>query len=141
MSARKLLPQPVCDRREIRDYYDAPHEECHKGVDGRRVAAPVESAARFSSLTENNAMFIVGLQMANTRFRIIVPVQKARIIRSRCVSSSTVVTKRIKNRKQCIAYILGGFFPWCVNLVPFNRLNVHSRTPFLYLWWNNPLHS
>ena len=42
-------------------------------LDGRRVAAPAKSAARFPSLTENDAMFFVGLRTANTRFRIIVP--------------------------------------------------------------------
>ena len=88
-SARKLLPQRACDRRETRDYYEAPYGECHKGVDGRRVAPPVESAARFPSLTENDAMFFVGLRTANTRFRIIVTLQKARIRRSRYLASST----------------------------------------------------
>ena len=86
MSARKLLPQRECDRRETRDYYGAPHGECHKGVDGRRVAAPVESAARFPSLTENDAMFFVGLRTANTRFRIIVTLQRAKR-RSRVLAS------------------------------------------------------
>ena len=89
LSARKLLLQHVCDRCETQDYYGAPHWECHKGVDRRRVAAPVESVARFPSLTENDAMSFVGLQTANTRFWIIVPLQKARIRRSRYLASST----------------------------------------------------
>ena len=59
------------------DYYGAPHGKCHKGVDRRRVTAPVESAARFPTLTDNDTMFYVGLWTANTRFWIIVPLQKA----------------------------------------------------------------
>ena len=75
LSAHKLLPQRDCDRRETRNYYGAPLGECHKGLDGRRVAAPVENASRFPSLTKNDAMLFVGLRTANTRFRIIVPLQ------------------------------------------------------------------
>ena len=56
----KLLPQCVCDRRETRDYYGPRHGACCKGVGGRSVAAPEESAARILSLTENDAMFFVG---------------------------------------------------------------------------------
>ena len=61
LSVRKLLLQRECDRLETRDYCGAPHRECHKGVDGRRDAAPEESAARFPSWTEKDAMFLVGL--------------------------------------------------------------------------------
>ena len=38
LSACKLLLQHACDRRETWDFYRVPHGECHKGVDGRRVA-------------------------------------------------------------------------------------------------------
>ena len=78
LSARKLLPQRACDRRETWDYYGAPHGECHKGVDRRRVAVPVENAVRLPSLTENYTMFFAGLRTANTRFRIIVTLQRAK---------------------------------------------------------------
>ena len=59
------------DRRETPDYNGGPHGVCHKGVDGRRVAAPEESAARILSLTENFAMFWLdyGCYAMNTRFR------------------------------------------------------------------------
>ena len=43
---------------------------CHKGVDGRLVTTPEESAARIPSLTENNAMFFMGLRSAITRFHL-----------------------------------------------------------------------
>ena len=89
LSVRKLLPQRSYDRRETRDYYGTPHGACRKGVDGRRDAAPEESAARFPYWTDKDAMFFVGLRMANTRFRIIVTLQKARIRRSRYLASST----------------------------------------------------
>ena len=49
-----------CDRRETRDYYGPGHGACCKGVDGRRVAMPEESVARFPSSTENDAMFYCG---------------------------------------------------------------------------------
>ena len=75
LSVRKLLPQRARDRRETRDYYGAPHGACRKGVDGRRVAAPEESAARIPCWTGKDAMFFAGLRTANTRFRIIVTLQ------------------------------------------------------------------
>ena len=62
LSVRKLLPQRACDRRETWDYYGPRHGACRKGVDGRRVAAPEESAARIPSLTEKDAMFFMGLR-------------------------------------------------------------------------------
>ena len=70
LSVRKLLPQRACDRRETRDYYGAPHGACREGVDGRRDAASEESAARFPSWTEKDAMFFVGLRTLDTRFRV-----------------------------------------------------------------------
>ena len=72
LSVRKLLPQRACDRREARDYYGSRHGACRKGVDRRRVAG------RFPSLTEDDAMFFVSLWMANTRFQIIVTLQRAK---------------------------------------------------------------
>ena len=56
-SVRSTLPQCACDRRETRNYNRGLHGACHKGVDGRRVAAPKESAGRIPSLTENDIMF------------------------------------------------------------------------------------
>ena len=66
----------MCDQRETREYYGAPHGVCHKGVDGRRFAASEKSAAGIPSLTEKDAMFFVGLWTANTGFRIIVMLLK-----------------------------------------------------------------
>ena len=68
LSVRKVLPWRECDRQETRDYYGAPYGLCRKGVDGRREAASEESAAQFSCWTDKDAMFSVGLRMANTRF-------------------------------------------------------------------------
>ena len=87
LSARKLLPQRACDRRETRDYSGAPHGGCHKGVDGRQLAAPAKSTARFPSLTENDAMIFIGLRTANTRFWIIKNVQQLRNSRRSKVDS------------------------------------------------------
>ena len=129
MSARKLLPQRACDRRETRDYYGAPHGECHKGVDGRRVAAPVESAARFPSLTENDAMFFVGLRTTNTRFRIIVTLQRRSRYsdqrHSRC-SCQYTCWQRIRNREQCIMYTSGVLLPRCGISVPCSDVYSYS---------------
>ena len=69
---RKLLPQRVCDGREIRPYYRAPHGECHKGVGGRRFATAEKSAAQIPNLMEIDAMLFVRLWMANARFRHVV---------------------------------------------------------------------
>ena len=41
---RKLLPQHVCDGRETRPYYSAPHGECHRGVGGKRFITAEKSA-------------------------------------------------------------------------------------------------
>ena len=57
LSVRKLLPRRSYDRRETQDYYGAPNGACRKGVDGRRDAASEESAARFPSWTDKDAMF------------------------------------------------------------------------------------
>ena len=78
LSVQKLLLQRSCNRSETRDYYGLRHGPCHKGVDRRRVAAPKESAAQIPSLTENDAMFFVGLRTANMRFRIIVTIRRAK---------------------------------------------------------------
>ena len=76
--ACKLLPQRACDWRKTQDYYGVLQRECHKGVDRKQVVVPVKSAAQFCSLMKQDAMSFVGLRMANTRFRIIVPHQKAK---------------------------------------------------------------
>ena len=59
LSARKLLLQRACDRRETRAYYGAPHGECHKRADGRRVITPIYmgSTALFPSLTKRRHVF------------------------------------------------------------------------------------
>ena len=62
---RKLLPQHVCDGRETRPYFRAPHGECHKGVGGRQFVTAKKSAAQIPTLTEIDAMFFVRLRMAN----------------------------------------------------------------------------
>ena len=52
---RKLLLQHVCDGRETRPYYRAPHGECHKGVGGRQFVTAEKSAAQAPTLTEIDA--------------------------------------------------------------------------------------
>ena len=54
---RKLLPQRVCDGRETRPYYSAPHGECHKGVGEKRFVAHEKSAALIATLAKIDAMF------------------------------------------------------------------------------------
>ena len=75
-----------CDHRETRDYYGAPHGACRKGVYRRRDAASEQSAAQFPCWTDKDAMFFVGLRTANTRFRIIVTLQRPKR-RSRVLAS------------------------------------------------------
>ena len=56
LSVRKLLPQLAHDRREMPGYYGAQHGGGHRGVDGRRFVASQQSAARFPSVTEKDAI-------------------------------------------------------------------------------------
>ena len=70
-SVRKLLPQLARDQCQTWKYYEAPHGDGHKGVDRRRFAAPAKSAARFSSVTENGAMFFIHLRSVYTGFQLL----------------------------------------------------------------------
>ena len=65
----KLLPQCVCNRRQTRPYYRAPHRECHKGVGGKRFVMAEKCAVQIPTLKEIDAMFFVRSRMGNARFR------------------------------------------------------------------------
>ena len=73
---------------------------CHKGVDGRRVAAPEERAARIPSLTENNTMFFVGLRTAITRFRLCRPAKRCKCPRGH---ARAPWQHRHGNKRKCLS--------------------------------------
>ena len=66
LSVQKLLPQRSCDQRETQDYYSPRHGACPR------------KAPHGFPLWRKMTPFFVGLQMVNTRFRIIVTLQRAK---------------------------------------------------------------
>ena len=45
------------DQCQTQKYYEVPHGDGHRGVDGRRFAVPVKSTACFPSLRERHHVF------------------------------------------------------------------------------------